>query len=381
VTLIKRPVALATLGGVLSLVATIILIAVSRDWALSTPIAGDPTLYGDTASSILAGGVPYLDVTVEHLPVLLVPILAVGLLSLITSTSFAALWPLVTIAVVVATVAFAGRIQLVDGYQRRIAVAMLPMLPLIIYRLEIYVVLLTLVALASFASSWYRAGSIWTLLGVLAKGWPIALVAIPFRKKHKGLAIGTLGATAAALGLIVLLPGFQQGRSFSGIHSETVVGDLILVFRNLVGTDLGLIRAAGATYVSAPASAVIVNAAIAIPIIGVAIWAVFHTSRTVHLVSVVGLGVMGIILLSPLFSTQFVFWLVPFVVVLSGRSRAIYIVAAALSTTTVAFWNPNEAWWAFGVLARNVVFLALALVWIQELKINLGSTASPSLEG
>jgi len=379
VTLITRPVILVTLGGALSLFAIMILNVVSRSWAQPTPIAGDPTLYGEIADKVLAGALPYFDVTVEHLPALLVPILAVGLLSAIVSIPFAALWPLVTIVVVAATVDFAGSIHVADRYQRRVAIAMLPMLPLIIFRLEIYVVLLALVALASYTSSRHRAGSVWTFLGVLAKGWPIALIVIPFRKNHKRVALAAVAASVVALSAIVLLSGFQQGRSFSGIHSETIVGNLVLVFRHLAGTAPGLIGVAGATYVSAPVTALALNALIAIPIFGFAAWITFRTTRTAHLVSVTGLGVSGIILLSPLFSSQFVFWLVPFVVLLSRRGRILYILTATLSTATVAFWDPSALWWAFGVLTRNVLFVALIVVWITELRANVSTVSDPSL--
>ncbi len=68
----------AGIGCVASLLGSIVLIEVSRTWPRPSPIAGDPTLYGEIADAILGGAVPYIDVTVEHLPVLLVPIVAVG---------------------------------------------------------------------------------------------------------------------------------------------------------------------------------------------------------------------------------------------------------------------------------------------------------------
>ncbi len=374
--LIKRPVILAALGGVLSLVATIALIDISRDWQQPTPIAGDPTLYGKIADAILGGAIPYVDVTVEHLPVLLVPILFVGILVPLTSVSYTGLWVLSTIGVVLITVALADRITLVENYQRRFALAVLPMLPLVIYRLEIYVVLLAILAIGAFAASRYRTGSIWTLLGIVAKGWPIALVGIPFRRNHKALALAVVGISVAVLGIVSSFPGFQQGRSFEGIHSETIVGNLILIYRHLAGRDLGLIGVAGATYVSAPVVAVVVNALIALPILAIAIRTTFRTKRMDLLVGAAGLGVAGIIAFSPLFSAQFMFWLAPFAVLLSRRGRYTYVVAATLSTVLVAFWNPFEAWWAMEVFARNTALIVLVVAWVVELRSEL-STAAP----
>ncbi|MFV1999530.1 MAG: hypothetical protein ACC654_04115 [Acidimicrobiia bacterium] len=364
--LLKRPVALVALGGVLSLLVSIVLIEASRDWPKPTPIAGDPTLYGEIADSIISGGMPYVDVTVEHLPVLLVPILLVGLAARVLSSSYAALWPLVTIGVVVLTVLVAGRVDIVRDYQRRFAIAVLPMLPLIIYRLEIYVVLLAVLAIAAFSAKRYNSGSVWTFLGILAKGWPITLVGVPFRKGYRLASAGVIGLSVLILGAVSLMPGFQQGRSFEGIHTETIVGNVILVFRHLTGADLGLVGVAGATYVTAPVAAVVLNALLAVPILVIAIRYTFRTENVTRLVAIAGLATAGVIALSPLFSAQFMFWLTPFVVLLTSRSRTTYVVAAALSTAVAAFWNPFEAWWAFEVLLRNIVFVALIVLWIRE---------------
>jgi len=377
--LLKRPVALVAVGSVLSLLASIMLIELSRDWPKPTPIAGDPTLYGEIAESILNGGVPYADVTVEHLPVLLVPILLVGLATRALSSSYAALWPLITMGVVVFTVFISGRITLVRDYQRRFAFAVLPMLPLIIYRLEIYVVLLVVLALAAFGARRYNSGSIWTFLGILAKGWPITLVGIPFRKEHRFVATAIVGLSVLILGAVSLMPGFQQGRSFEGIHTETIVGNAILVYRHLTGGDLGLIGVAGATYVSAPVAAVVLNALIAAPILVIAIVYTFRTTNVTRLVAIAGLATTGIIALSPLFSAQFMFWLTPFVVLLGSRSRRTYVVAAALSTAVAAFWNPFEAWWAIEVLLRNIAFATLIVLWISATVKASDSEAEPVL--
>ena len=366
--LIRRPVIVVALSGFISLVAAGGLIVISADWVTPTPIAGDPTLYADIAADILAGSIPYVDVAVEHLPMLLIPILFVGILADATSLAYAALWPIVTIGVVAATVAVAGRVGLIENYQRLFVLAVLPMLPLIIFRLEIYVVFAAVAAVAAFGASRYRSGSVWTLVGILSKGWPITLIGVPLRKGHRTLALGSAGIGSLLLIAVAMLPGFQEGRSFGGIHSETIVGNLILVFRHLSGSDPGLVRAAGAIYVEAPASAVVLNASIAVPVLVIAAVYLFRSSDTVRLVSIAGLMTAGVILMSPLFSAQFTFWLVPFVVLTTSRTRTTYLVAAALSTMVAAFWDPAEAWWAAEVLVRNVAFIALVVLWAIDLR-------------
>jgi hypothetical protein len=357
---------LVAIASLVALIGTIVLISVSEPWPKPTPIAGDPGLYGDIADAILSGGLPYIDVTVEHLPVLLAPILAVGAVARLAAADFAALWPLVTIGAVIGAVALAGRITVVDRYQDRFAIAVIPMLPLIIYRLEVFVVVLALAAIGSFARDDNRSGSAWTIAGALAKGWPIVLFALPFRRGAARLAL--MGATSAValLAVVALLPGFREGRAFTGVHAETVAGNLLLLVRHITDADLGLIGAAGATYVEAPAIAIAANAMIGIVVGLVALRAMFQTTELVALLRICGLATLAIILISPLFSAQFVFWLTPFVPLLTRTNRQVAFVAALLSMLVAAFWNPFEAWWALEVAVRNGVVLLLAARWAAE---------------
>jgi hypothetical protein len=354
------------IGCVASLLGSIILIEVSRTWPRPSPIAGDPTLYGEIADAILGGAVPYIDVTVEHLPVLLVPIVAVGIAAGLTGLAYAALWPLVTIGAVIGSVALAGRIPYRD-YQWNYTLAILPMLPLVIYRLEVFVVLLALAALAAFVAERATTGTIWTVLGGLAKGWPLVMLVIPLRRGRTRLALGGLAIAVAILAAIAVLPGFREGRAFSGIHTETIVGNLLLAARHAMGDDLGLIGAAGATYVAAPGIAVIANAAVGLLIGVVALRHAFTTTDVRRLIAIAGLATIAVMLLSPLFSAQFVFWLAPFVPLMSFRTRVSYGFAAAMSMLVAAFWDPFAAWWALEVAVRNVALVATTVLWIADI--------------
>jgi hypothetical protein len=356
----------AAIGCVASLLGSIVLIEASRTWPRPTPIAGDPTLYGEIADAILGGAVPYIDVTVEHLPVLLVPIVAVGLAAWLSGLAYAALWPLVTIGAVIGSVALAGRLPY-RGYQWYYTLAILPMLPLVIYRLEIFVVLLALAALAAFAVERATAGTMWTLLGGLAKGWPLVLLVIPLRRGRIRLALGGLAIAVVILGAIAVLPGFREGRAFSGIHTETIVGNLLLVARHAMGDDLGLIGAAGATYVEAPWVAVAVNATLGLLVGIVALRQAFTTTDVRRLIAIAGLATIAVMLMSPLFSAQFVFWLAPFVPLMAARTRVAYGIAAAMSMLVAALWNPFEAWWALEVAVRNVALVVTTFLWIADI--------------
>ena len=365
----------AGIGCVASLLGSIVLIEVSRTWPRPSPIAGDPTLYGEIADAILGGAVPYIDVTVEHLPVLLVPIVAVGVVAGLAGLAYAALWPLVTIGAVIASVALAGRLPYRD-YQWNYTLAILPMLPLVIYRLEIFVVLLALAALAAFAAERANAGTVWTMLGGLAKGWPLVMLVIPLRRGRTRLALGGLVIAVAILGTVAVLPGFRDGRAFSGIHTETIVGNILLVARHATGADLGLIGAAGATYLQAPWVAVVANAALGLLVGLVALRHAFTTTDVRRLIAIAGLATIAVMLLSPLFSAQFVFWLAPFVPLLSVRTRVSYGIAAAMSMLVAALWDPFAAWWALEVAVRNVALVVTTVLWIADITLPVTSDAA-----
>ena len=66
---------------------------------------------------------------------------------------------------------------------------------------------------------------------------------------------------------------------------------------------------------------------------------------------------------SPLFSSQFLFWLVPFVLFLVLGHQLLYVAASTLTLATVIWWEPAELWWSFLVMGRNSLLIVLAIVW------------------
>ncbi|MFC2153304.1 hypothetical protein ACFLQ7_01565 [Actinomycetota bacterium] len=211
-----RPYLIAFIGGVTALVATIVLIGASRGWAEPIPIAGDPQIYGQIYDVLMPGSLPYGEAVVEHLPVMLVPIVGVGFVAALADVSFAAIWPLIAIIAALTSVAIAGRVALPD-YQMRYTIAILPMLPLVIYRLEIFTVMLALAAIVAYQNERMRSGTLWTILGPLAKGWPVVLLVIPFRRGRQRLALVGAAIIGTLNVVIWVTPGSGCG---SGIRRQ-----------------------------------------------------------------------------------------------------------------------------------------------------------------
>lgn len=132
--------------------------------------------------------------------------------------------------------------------------------------------------------------------------------------------------------------------------------------------DTQLIGAAGAWYVAAGTWAVVLNFLIGLPFILLGFRALSKTSDTADQTIAIGLSVLGIVIASPLFSAQFVFWLVPFVLFLALGHRNLYFVASVATLLTVVWWNPAVLPWNVLVLGRNGLLIVLAVVWALSLR-------------
>lgn len=349
-----------------AVVATIFILDVTLSFGNQSPIAGDPILFNIIATRILDGSVPYIETPVEHLPGALIPMLAVRVTSSITGTSFEALWPLFMGFFFVVSVRIADRFPTPYSAGRRYLALSLPLLPLVLFRVEPWLMMWVVASLGyALRSAWPRNITA-TLIATMSKGWPIVLLILPYRLGQKRLAVIFGALTAAALGWIFLLPGFQEGRSFVGIHTETIIGNLVMLFRSLNGTDLQLANSAGAAYVDVGSWAVVVNAVIGLPFIAVATVALFRHHTTSELISSIGLGVTGIVIASPLLSSQFLFWMVPFVVFLAINRRTLYLFTSLATLLTIIFWSPSDPTWSLLVLSRNGLLLALAVLWALD---------------
>ena len=363
-------IGLAIASVLLAIVATALILDYTADRANQSPIAGDPPAYDAIATAILDGEIPYIDVTVEHFPGALVPMVLVDGLSEIANVSFATLWPFIMGAIFVLSVGIANGIPAGPGTARRYLLLSLPLLPLVLFRMEPWLMIWVIASISlAFRSAW-KESSLTTVVASLIKGWPIILLALPYRFGRRRVAVVAGLATVLVLVGVSLLPGFREGRAFEGIHTETITGNLILIFRGVAGESPGLVGTAGATYVAAGTWAVILNVIIGLPFILLGIRALTYRRELVSMTTAIGLVVLGIILSSPLFSSQFLFWLVPFVLFLVLGRQLLYFAASTLTLATVIWWEPAELWWSFLVMGRNSLLIVLAILWAVSVERN-----------
>ncbi|MEZ5176191.1 MAG: hypothetical protein R2823_08315 [Acidimicrobiia bacterium] len=365
---IPRLVIAATLASLFAFVFSFLFAVLDINDVLRTGLVSDVNAYRDIGDLILSGEIPYLGFPVEHLPLSLVPVAILTWLAKMTGTSLVVVWVPAMAALFVWSVAIVDRTDPRHRVGYRYLAVAAPLLPLVLFRLEPWVVFLAALGAAAFASGRYRNGAMWTMAGVLAKGWPIVLAAHPWTMGRRRLAAAIIGVSAVALCAVAVTHGFRDARAFDGLHSETMLGSIVLVWRHLTGTDLGIGGAAGAVYVGFPNWTVVINAIPGVILVGIALRAVAGRAADFRdLTIVVGLAVLGIILVSPLFSTQFIFWLTPFVAYASARLRSWYIAAACLGLASVTVFVPTSPVWAFEVLAKNIAIAWLGVLWATEL--------------
>jgi hypothetical protein len=259
---------------------------------------------------------------------------------------------------------------------RRYLLLSIPLLPLVLFRVEPWLMLWVVASLSfAFRSEWQRS-SLSALVASLTKGWPIILLVLPFRSGHRRVAIWTGLATTLILVGVAMLPGFREGRAFEGIHTETFVGSILLVFRGFSGADPQIIGVAGAAYEAAGAWAVALNLMVGLPFVLLGFRAMVQDDGIEAQTTALGLVVLGIVLGSPLFSAQFVFWLVPFVLFLKLGHRTLYFAASTATLASIIWWEPAELAWSALVLGRNGLLIALAIGWTLSLRTKVRTTSS-----
>ncbi len=262
------------------------------------------------------------------------------------------------------------------------AMLVVPVIYLFFNRIDPWSAAAATLALAAWRRGAPRATGVALAVGASLKLWPLVLAGalfVPPRlsadpRRFRRLAIGAFAVAAAALAAVALLAagtgGFEQVVTFRGArgwHIESFVGSLI----HLAGATPRF--ESGAWRIGMIDQRVsMVMFALAAP---ACVWSSWRGARTNR----VGLGALAavavLLLLSALFSAQYVVWLAPAAAAawVEGARRATLLTALAVALTA-AFWAGFEGVTASRapmlvlVVARNVVVLALAAHALIELR-------------
>ena len=357
------------------LVAVVVAAGLGSVWAVSQDplgiIPGDPAAYRDRMVAILDGGVPYLDVPLEHLPVSVVPMAIAWVLGGAASQSaYVTVFALVMLAVVVLVVLVMDRLgTALDHPEAGIAwtVAALPLLPLVLFRNDPVSVLffaLSALALVRGRRVWRWAG----VVGAFAKIWPAVIALAGWRNGRRRDSWLVVMAGAVALGW-TLLPGFTAARNAVGIHAETLLGSMIGLMRTTGGDPTGVVLTTAA-YLEVDWWVVALNAAIGLVVCGFGVVAVWSARRERPLMVGLGTLVAGVILTSQLFSLQFVLWLTPFFALVRRRATlGIGVALGALTTVLAWIWDVSlfgSPWFHAGFLVRSLLVIVAAALMARE---------------
>ncbi len=363
---------LFVLAAVLAFVIAIALASLTSMTAATTPFFGDPALYEESMERVFSGQIPYIDFPFEHLPLSALPMALVYGLSQATGISYIPLFGVVSLAMLYATGEVVDRIAVRIGVKGAGTVwvwVVGPILPLVIFRVDALSVLLasaaTLLAIQSRESASLAA----SFGGILAKGWPVVGAAADWWRGKRAQAIAlTIGTVLLGVALLTI-PGFRSGRQFVGIHQETLIGALVATIRGITTSDIGLVGAAGATYIEVGQWAIIATLAIGAVVGAWALLALRSPFSWPGGISLTAVLVFALLLGSPLLSAQFLLWPMPFVAVIGTRkTRVALSIAGGMSMLLVGYWLPGSAWWHAFVVARNTVLIVATIFAMQDLR-------------
>ena len=339
-----------------------------------TTLANDAARYHDIAT---APGRPYRDFQVE------VPPVALGLIEAIDGsngrdTALRLGWSQLVLDVLL-TVALA------IGWGRITALAYLvlsmPLAFFLYFRIDLLSVFLTVAALALVKRGRDRAGGVALAIAVLAKIWPLAIApALLVERRRRALV--WFGASLA-VGVAAWIAwggtdGPRQVLTFRGAHGwqiESVIGAVLWVTSSARSTlQSGAVRMG-----RAPAWARALLLAALVALVALA-WRLSARRRTVgsefRLDAMAALtAVAAVLVCSPLLSSQFVSWLVPFAAIAwaEGAQVALPALVAGITTLTAVGVFTSKALvehsWAgqAPLLSRNVLLLVLLMLGLLSL--------------
>jgi hypothetical protein len=335
-----------------------------------TPLTADPHLYSEAMERLFAGGIPYVDFPFEHLPLAIGPMAAAHIVAAPTGIAYGNPFIIVMLGIIfvsgVLVVRIGDELEL-EGVGLRWVVMMAPMLLIAPFRIDALSVMLA-VAAVYLAMTSRQGASLGAAMGaILAKGWPVVLAVPDWWRGERRRAIGLVAFTMAVAALLLATPGFREGRSFVGVHQETLSGTVVIVWRLVSGSGAGIVNSAGAVYVETGVWAAAFNLLVGASIALAALTVLRRTFSWRGGIALTGALTYAVLLASPLLSTQFLLWPIPFVALTGSRpGRWLLTAAAAFSVALTGIWLPGTLWWHVGWLGRNLLLVAAAVYGVRD---------------
>jgi hypothetical protein len=233
------------------------------------------------------------------------------------------------------------------------------LLPFLLFRNDAFSILLTVAAISLAMSGRNSMSLIAAVAGILSKIWTAVLSPIYWRRGRRADGVVLLGV--AAFGLAInFSPSVQSIQQVGGLHTETLAGSVVGLFRALRGVDLDITGAATA-YIDAPGWTLGFNLVIGALVGTVALKSLMSDGGWRSAWPFVGAMTVAGVLASPFFSTQYVAWFAPFTA-FGRRSTFQMLAVSTMSLVLILSWFElfeGSVWWWGLLLARNVLITFL----------------------
>lgn len=357
----------------------------------------DTPIYAGYAEHMKDGELPFRDFVEVYPPLALPVFLIPGLIAGQYFSGYTEVFEAIMLICGLGAVGLASQMAAAMGMRgKRLGAVMAlggltPLLigSVILSRYDLWPTLLTIGAMAALYYDMPRTGFALLALGAAAKAYPLVLVPLAaiyvWRSQGRRVTLESLGIflgllLVTCLPFLILAPhGFwnsiynQTGRP---LQIESLGATIWLFAHQVLGTHLHVYFTHGSDNIDSHASMQFATV-ISVLQIGslLAVYAIFALGRATkeRLLAWCTAAVCAFIVFDAVLSPQYLLWLVPMVMVVSGRKglRAVGLLALAMAMTQIWFphhfvglkhFQPLESW---GVIARDLVLLALfgTLAW------------------
>ena len=365
-------------------------------------IRSDVQLYYTYSLQIVQGKLPYRDFMVEYPPLALLPMLLPQWVNLVTSHSylgyvvfFSAQNILITCAIghLVLKIATFQQLhrkatQILMGYSFLVVIN----IPLILWRYDIFCVLLTTWAFWLILTNRPLLAGIALGLGTAAKLYPAFLVPLfiihcCFRKQYLAALKVLAGSAIISLLLLILLSplgldnllGFVSYHKLRGLHIETLPASILLLMFKLGWTSVSHDLNYGAVHLESPATGSILQGLPIVALIGCVGILVSYISYLKKRQNVAR-SLMGkdltlytlailcwMIVANKVFSPQYLVWLLPFIPLVSVRKNALFSMISVLTFLIFPLlYTPLLGLYLVPVLMLNLRngLIVLLMLWV-----------------